>query len=136
MESRSEAALLWTAGARNKELASRPSGPVRVRECNVALLLGPGCRAEHERPDRLYVNLVHWATAQRTKGKNVHLDDKDAAVFSTPFHHRDQDLSKHTVTHPDVGIPHEQARALEGAKHCRGAVAHLDSNVGHRGFGC
>ena len=39
-----------------KELASRPLGPVRVRECNMVLLLGPGCRAEHARPDRLYVN--------------------------------------------------------------------------------
>ena len=87
-----------------KELASRPLGPVRVRECNMALLLGPGCRAEHERPDFLYVNLVHWTNAQRTKGKYVRLDDKDAAIFSTPFHHNDQDLSKHTVIHPDVGI--------------------------------
>ena len=41
---------------------------------------------------------------QRTNGKHVRLDDKDAAIFSTPFHHKDQDMSKHTVIHPDVGI--------------------------------
>ena len=34
----------------------------------------------------------------------MRLDGKDAAIFSTPFHHKDQDLSKHTVIHPDVGI--------------------------------
>ena len=70
----------------------------------MALLLSPGCRAEHEHTHRLHVNLVHWTNAQRTKGKYVRLDDKDAAIFSTPFHHKDQDLSKHTVIHPDVSI--------------------------------
>ena len=38
-----------------------------------------GCRAEHERPDRSYVNFVHRTNVQRTKGKQVCLDDKDAA---------------------------------------------------------
>ena len=74
----------------------------------MALLLGSGCRAEHERTDRLYVNQVHWTNAQRTKGKNVCLDEKDAAIFSTPFHHEDQDLS--TRWHP-----HDQTRAIEAA---------------------
>ena len=100
VESRSEAALLWASAANlrhtllidAKELASRPLGPVRVRECNMALLLGPGCRAEHERPDRLYVNLVHWTNAQRTKGKYVRLEDKGAAIFSTPFFVRPSQL--------------------------------------------
>ena len=113
VESRSEAALLWASAADRrctllidaKELASRPLGPVRVRECNMALLFGPGCRAEHERSDRLSVNLLHWTNAQRTKGKYVRFDDKDAAIFFTPFHHKEPDLSKHTVLHPDVGIP-------------------------------
>ena len=41
---------------------------------------------------------------QRTKGKYVCLDDKDAAIFTTPFLRKDQDLSKHMVAHPDVGI--------------------------------
>ena len=99
--SRSKTALLWAK-------ASRPLEPFRVRECNMALLLGSGCRAEHERTDRLYVNQVHWTNAQRTKGKNVCLDEKDAAIFSTPFHHEDQDLS--TRWHP-----HDQTRALEAA---------------------
>ena len=49
VESRSEAALLWASAAGRrctllidaKELASRPLGPVRVRECHMALSLGP-----------------------------------------------------------------------------------------------
>ena len=53
VESSSEAALLWAGAADRrctlltdaKELASRPLGPVRVRVCNMALLLGPACRA-------------------------------------------------------------------------------------------
>ena len=97
---------------------SRPLWPVRVRVATWLCCWGPGCRAEHERPDRLYVNLVHWTDAQRTKGKYVRLDDKDAAIFSTPFRQKDQDLSKHTLIHPRRWHPHEHARALEGAKHC------------------
>ena len=126
VESRSEAALWWANAANRKctllidakELASRPLGTIRVRECNMA---------EHERTDRLYVNLVPWTNVQRTKGKHVCIDDKDGASSIT---------RSRLVRTPRRWHSHDQARALEAAKHCRGAVAHLGSNVGHRGFGC
>ena len=144
VESRSEESLLWANAADRKctllidakELASRPLGPIRVRECTMALLLTYGCRAEHERPDRLYVHSVHWANAQRTKGKYMCLDNKNAGTFSAPCRHTDQELSKHMVLQPRRGHPHDQTRALEAAQHCPRAVAHVDSNVGHHGFGC
>ena len=144
VESRSEAALLWASAADRrctllidaKELASRPLGLVRVRECNMALLLGPGCRAEHERPDRLYVNLVHWTNAQRTKGKYVRFDDKGAAIFSTPFHHKDQDLSKHTVIHPDVSIDMNRVVRLKVPSIVVELWRIWTAMFGHRGFGC
>ena len=137
VESRSEAALLWASAVGRrctllidaKELASRPLGPVRVRECHMALSLGPGCRAEHERPDRLYVNSVHWTNAQRDQGQ-VRAPRRQGCgdILHAVPPQRSRPVQAHGDT-PRRWRPHEQARALEGSKHCLWRISTAMSDI-------